>query len=229
MYRSMKIIFSFVLLLGLTSIVSVIAYSNRIAVPYQDNYFSGCSDCHYTSNWDIESDFINAVMDSGDVSDVKYVWNPTVASMDSDNDGFSNGVELCDPEGIWQEGDNNPVGEAYNPDDIDDYPTTDVEDFTLEENIIPDKFVLLGNYPNPFNAQTTLHFYLDDEQANKPINLKVFNCIGELVNVILDNKILGVSGHYEYTWQPEKIASGVYLVMLQTEKYQSGHFIVLEK
>jgi hypothetical protein len=33
-----------------------------------------------------------------------YVWNATLAMMDSDGDGFTNGQELQDPFGLWREG-----------------------------------------------------------------------------------------------------------------------------
>ena len=38
-------------------------------------------------------------------------------ALDSDNDGFSNAIELLDPECMWQPGDPIPIGEATHPGD----------------------------------------------------------------------------------------------------------------
>ena len=47
----------------------------------------------------MESSFLTSVSDSGDV-----IWGATLAAIDSDDDGFTNGQELGDEEGIWIEG-----------------------------------------------------------------------------------------------------------------------------
>ena len=36
------------------------------------------------------------------------VWGPELAAIDSDGDGFTNGEELGDPEGVWRPGDAAP-------------------------------------------------------------------------------------------------------------------------
>ncbi|MBZ0254444.1 CHRD domain-containing protein [bacterium] len=40
-------------------------------------------------------------------------WSPELAELDSDGDGFTNGEELGDPEGVWEPGDTSP-GETAN-------------------------------------------------------------------------------------------------------------------
>jgi len=40
-------------------------------------------------------------------------WNATVAAPDSDSGGITNGVELLDPDGTWQQGDPNPGNPVY--------------------------------------------------------------------------------------------------------------------
>ena len=51
-----------------------------------------------------------------------HAWNATLAAMDSDGDGFSNGVELGDPLGAWLRGDPNPAGTPTNPSDPASHP-----------------------------------------------------------------------------------------------------------
>lgn len=51
-------------------------------------------------------------------------WDEALALLDADSDGFSNGVELQDPEGLWRPGDAQPGNPALlsNPGDPDSTP-----------------------------------------------------------------------------------------------------------
>lgn len=49
-------------------------------------------------------------------------WNSTLAAQDSDGDGFTNGEELGDPSGTWNQGDPNPAGGFSNPGDANSKP-----------------------------------------------------------------------------------------------------------
>ncbi|MEL6179987.1 MAG: hypothetical protein AAFS10_13595 [Myxococcota bacterium] len=53
-----------------------------------------------------------------------------IASIDSDGDGFTNGQELGDPEGLWMMGDPSPDGEITNPGDAEEFPSTPVSNGT---------------------------------------------------------------------------------------------------
>ena len=55
------------------------------------------------------------------------LWGPALAAIDSDMDGFTNGEELCDPDGTWSTGDANPTcadGPTHPGDDTDFLPPT---------------------------------------------------------------------------------------------------------
>ena len=51
-------------------------------------------------------------------------WDEALALLDSDADGFSNGVELLDPQGVWRPGEAQPGNPAFlsNPGDPDSTP-----------------------------------------------------------------------------------------------------------
>ncbi len=51
-------------------------------------------------------------------------WEEALAILDSDADGFSNGVELLDPQGVWRPGEAQPGNPAFlsNPGDPDSTP-----------------------------------------------------------------------------------------------------------
>lgn len=58
----------------------------------------------------------------GNFAELEYLstgnwWSPFIASIDSDGDGYTNGQELLDASGTWQEGDAQPIGIATNPGD----------------------------------------------------------------------------------------------------------------
>jgi len=55
-----------------------------------------------------------------------HLWSATVATPDSDGDGYSNGTELGDPTGAWRPGQPNPAGPVYNPGSATSHPGTTV-------------------------------------------------------------------------------------------------------
>ena len=81
------------------------------------------------------------------------------------------------------------------------------------KTILPDQ-VELESYPNPFNPQTQIKFYLPKTGHT---NLSVFDINGKSVQTLAEGHF--VQGTHSFQWSPaqnQHIASGVYLVMLQT-------------
>ena len=73
----------------------------------------------------VEADFL----DAGNV-----VWGGELAAIDSDDDGFTNGEELGDPDGTWVVGDPDPEVDAiYHPGDAEDHPEEMMEEPTAVE------------------------------------------------------------------------------------------------
>jgi hypothetical protein len=73
----------------------------------------GCNTCH------MESKFYVDMVANGNV------WNENLAVKDSDGDGYSNGIELQDPYGVWRPGKPNPsrpAWDTYNPDNSASVP-----------------------------------------------------------------------------------------------------------
>ena len=86
----------------------------------------GCVACHVSSGGggprnafglQIEADFLSQAGFSGVV-----LWGPELAALDADGDGATNGEELGDPDGTWQQGDANPEGEIFFPWDAESTP-----------------------------------------------------------------------------------------------------------
>ncbi|NKB72561.1 MAG: VWA domain-containing protein [Candidatus Latescibacteria bacterium] len=53
-----------------------------------------------------------------------------------------------------------------------------------ESSLLPQASSLQGNYPNPFNATTTLRLFIGQQAAPKTKLLKVYNALGQLVRAI---------------------------------------------
>ncbi|MCX8056189.1 MAG: alpha/beta hydrolase-fold protein [Ignavibacteria bacterium] len=93
---------------------------------------------------------------------------------------------------------------------IDDYlkfffpkKTTDVKD--LKGNVVPNKFKLYQNFPNPFNNQSKIRF---DVAHPGIVQLKIFDTLGrELKNLV---KEIETPGEYEINFDANNLAGGVY-------------------
>ena len=88
--------------------------------------------------------------------------------------------------------------------------TTGVEDV---EHQIPTTFSVSQNYPNPFNPSTMIQYQLPKAAT---VSLKVFNTLGEMVSVIVDE--YKEAGTYQARWNANA-PSGVYFYRLQAGGY----------
>lgn len=96
-----------------------------------------------------------------------------------------------------------------------------------EENItlVPEKYFLHQNFPNPFNPTTSIRF---DVVNNSPISIKVYNSLGQLVSTVIENRSF-TPGSYEVNWDGSKMSSGVYFFELRTEKVVQTRKMMLLK
>ncbi|MBD3232632.1 MAG: T9SS type A sorting domain-containing protein [candidate division Zixibacteria bacterium] len=84
---------------------------------------------------------------------------------------------------------------------------------------VPSECLLLDNYPNPFNAKTTISF--DIAEAGD-VNLSVYNIAGQLVQTITNGNLR--AGEHRVTWDASSVSSGVYFYRLQ-----AGDFVAIKK
>ena len=93
-----------------------------------------------------------------------------------------------------------------------------------ENNInLPEEF-LLNNYPNPFNPQTKIKFYLPERTF---VKVKVFDLLGnEIDNLINEEKD---SGYHEIEFDGSGLPSGIYFYTLQTPNFIQTKKMVLLK
>ncbi len=84
----------------------------------------------------------------------------------------------------------------------------------VESSEIPDHFVLHQNYPNPFNPSTTISYSLpiDDD-----IRLQIFNIQGQLISTLHNGN--QKAGFHSVSFDAGHLASGIYILRLQTSKH----------
>jgi hypothetical protein len=75
--------------------------------------------------------------------------------------------------------------------------------------ILPTKFELNQNFPNPFNPATTLRYGLP---MNSRVKLHIFNVLGQLVAELVNAE--QCAGWYQATWNAN-VASGLYIYKLE--------------
>jgi Ca-activated chloride channel homolog len=104
---------------------------------------------------------------------------------------------------------------------IADYQTyaTSVDNFKNKIIAIPASYIA-GNYPNPFNPSTRIRIFLDDNTAGKIMYLKIYNCLGQLVQVIDITNLQ--SGWNEIFFDGKDmygriLPSGIYFVRLEVQ------------
>ena len=85
-----------------------------------------------------------------------------------------------------------------------------------EPTAVPQEFELSHNYPNPFNDQTVIQFFLPEEAQ---IRITVYDILGREI-IILSDKTL-VAGTYAIRWDGRdkiglKVPTGIYFYRFYT-------------
>jgi hypothetical protein len=74
----------------------------------------------------------------------------------------------------------------------------------------PQAHSLLSNYPNPFNAETSIEFTLSEAAA---VDVRIFDLIGRQVAQL--EKGYREAGTHEIAWKPGNLSAGLYFVRLK--------------
>jgi len=110
----------------------------------------------------------------------------------------------------------NPITE----DDILSFSTEKLE----KSMLVPEVLELFHNYPNPFNASTTIRFFLPEKDQ---IKVNVYNILGQRVKELVNREM--EAGKYEVQFNGNNIASGVYIVRLENSVHSESRKMVLVK
>jgi len=83
---------------------------------------------------------------------------------------------------------------------------------------------ITGNYPNPFNPETTLQYNLTQ---NANVSLTIYNVRGEVVEVLESGFM--EAGSHQIVWKAEDLSGGVYFAKLKAGVQTSEHKMILLK
>jgi len=102
----------------------------------------------------------------------------------------------------------------------------------LREGKIPDHFALLPNFPNPFNARTTIYYDLPASRAQWNVHLVVYNVRGECVRTLIERS--QPPGRYWVSWdgsdsQGKPLSTGIYILKLYSNGFEQEKKAVLIK
>jgi len=95
------------------------------------------------------------------------------------------------------------------------YHQRTLSEVSVEEtpgNTKPTEFSLIGNSPNPFNAGTTIEYWLP---TTAEVTLRVYNLSGEVIATLM-NETRG-AGYHRVVWDASGYSSGIYFCKLTAE------------
>ena len=90
------------------------------------------------------------------------------------------------------------------------------------EDIVPTKFEIAQNYPNPFREKTTIKYCVSDRMK---IRLEVFDSQGNKVKTLIDE--IKEAGTYKVEFDVENFESGEYLYKLESRDYFESKKMIL--
>lgn len=99
-------------------------------------------------------------------------------------------------------------------------PQASHEGFT----VIPTEVTLEPNFPNPFNAETTIRYYLPEAQFAE---VTIFSIVGQRVATLVSGQMS--AGFHDVHWSGSDLASGVYLYQLKVGRSVETKKMVLLK
>jgi hypothetical protein len=98
---------------------------------------------------------------------------------------------------------------------------TSVRDDLMPGAGTPEDFLILNNYPNPFNATTLINFSIPPGLTGSKVSINIYNIQGKLVKKLIDTEL--PAGNYLHRWDGKddsglQTSSGVYIYTLNVNE-----------
>ena len=103
----------------------------------------------------------------------------------------------------------------------DNYRLPDVE-ITLPPP--PEYYYISNNYPNPFNPNTTIEYWLPLDEA---VTIKLFDAIGREIKILVNEE--KQAGKYKFEFNDFNYSSGIYFYQISAGRYQKTKKMLLLK
>jgi len=96
-------------------------------------------------------------------------------------------------------------------------------------DIVDSGTLLRGNYPNPFNPETTIEFFLNEPGE---VTIDIYNIKGQLVRSLVNNSYQ--AGTHRIIWDGKsdngrEVVSGVYFSRMETGDYSGVRKMIMMK
>jgi len=124
----------------------------------------------------------------------------------------------------------NTASQSTNPDNlygwgiINTYAAVQSLLTTVDDNVVPEDFVILRNYPNPFNPTTKIQF---EVPVQSDVRIILHDVLGREMKEVFHNEVK--AGMHEFILDGSELSSGVYLLRMLTENIQKTIKISLLK
>ena len=105
-----------------------------------------------------------------------------------------------------------------------DVPVTSVYVDRTKKGLLPEKFTLEQNFPNPFNPGTTIQYALPYRSR---VTLTIYNTLGQLVVTLVSDDI--EAGYHTVQFDASNLATGVYFYRMQAGDFVQTRKLILMK
>jgi hypothetical protein len=113
---------------------------------------------------------------------------------------------------------------------VDDFSVHSVGGSSNEDPVVPVAMnELKGNYPNPFNPETTIRYSVKE---TSPVMIEIYNVRGQLVKTLVNDT--KAAGDHTVVWKGldennKPVPSGVYFYKMNAGKYSSTKKMIMMK
>jgi hypothetical protein len=95
---------------------------------------------------------------------------------------------------------------------------------SADDMAVPDRYNSLSNYPNPFNAGTTIKYSIENEG---PVSVQVFDLMGRKIETLVST--LQNAGEHSVTWDANGYSSGTYFYSIKGSEFSETRKMTLLK
>ena len=161
-------------------------------------------------------------------SEIGNLMNLTVLYLNNNQLTGEIPESICDlPEDCNIYLSNNQLCPPY-PSCVEDYvgeqDITNCEQVSIADEVLPITYNLSNPYPNPFNPNTTIEFFVPN---SKLVTVKVYDIIGDEINTIINNELF--SGNHTINWNGSNEPNGVYFIRMESGRFMDMKKVILLK
>jgi hypothetical protein len=95
---------------------------------------------------------------------------------------------------------------------------------SIDDDLTPNRFFVANNFPNPFNASTTIQYSLP---IDADITIEIYNLLGQKIDVLYNGN--QQAGNHSLIWDASAVSSGVYFYNINAGDYNISKRCLLLK